>query len=204
MPVLFKDCSYGPIELGEEMTGKEQQVLCELTKGILVKIEDEELGIFTVLRLTSDNGLILKGRYGRANAVETVEYIAKGVSKKIRNCNPTLLSTGEFLLFCQDNNLVADYFLEAPRNAIEYVVSTDKDGALEKLSTVLSLHDKKVNRRIKIDPGGKEYSIHNIGIVIVGRDLECFLKESKEKTINHLCTFEENPHKMHVEIRGII
>lgn len=197
MAVIFKDCVYGPIELEQEMTGKEQQVQCELIKGIVVKRNDEQLAIFTVLRLTSKDGLILKGRYGRANGLETVKNLAKSVEKKIKNCNSSLLSTKEFVDFCQDNPFVVNYFREAVFR-LWNAVFTNKRGLLENIHA-----DALQNSGIRINPGYEEHQIHNIGIIIEGRDLECMLKKSKAITINHLHTFQESPHEMHVEIRGI-
>ena len=197
MAVVFKDCVYGPIKLEHEMTGKEQQVLCELTKGIVVKRTDEQLAIFTVLRLVSDDGLILKGRYGRANGLDVVKHLAKSVEKKIKNCNSSLLSTNEFVDFCQDNPFVVNYFREAVFR-LWNAVFTDKYGLLENVHA-----DALSNSGIKIFPGDVEHQIHNIGIILEGRDFACKIRKSKAITINRLHTFQESPHEMHVQIRGI-
>ena len=197
MAVVFKDCVYGPIKLEHEMTGKEQQVQCELTKGIVVKRNDERLAIFAVLRLTSESGLILKGRYGRANGLDVVKYLAKSVEKKIKNCNSSLLSTSEFVDFCQDNPFVVNYFREAVFR-LWNAVFTNKHGLLENIHA-----DALSNSSIRIFPGDVEHKIHNIGIIIEGRDLACEIKKSKAITINRLPTFQESLHETHVEIRGI-
>ena len=197
MTVVFKDCVYGPIELEQEMTGKQQQVQCELIKGIVVKRNDEQFAIFAVLRLTSENGLILKGRYGRANGLDVVKHLAKSVEKKIKNCNSSILSTNEFVDFCQENPFVVNYFREAVFR-LWNAVFTDKYGLLENVHA-----DALCNSGIKIFPGDVEHQIHNIGIIIEGRDFACKIKKSKAITINRLHTFQESPHEMHIEIRGI-
>lgn len=197
MTVVFKDCVYGPIKLEHEMTGKEQQVQCELIKGIVVKRNDEQLAIFAVLRLVSDDGLILKGRYGRANGLDVVKHLAKSVEKKIKNCNSSLLSTNEFVDFCQDNPFVVNYFREAVLR-IWNAVFTNKRGLLENVHA-----DALCNSSIRVNPGDVEHQIYNIGIIIEGRDLACKIKKSKVITINRLHTFQESSHEMYVEIRGI-
>lgn len=196
MTVIFNDCVYGPIELEQEMTGKEQKVQYELRKGVVVKKQDEQFAIFAVLRLVSDDGLILKGRYGRANGLETVKNLAKSISTKIKNCNSCLLSTNEFVDFCQDNYFVCNYFSEESVRLWEVVFSSGRGLLMGVYSNTLELEN------IRIYPGDGEFSICNIGIIIEGRDLECMFKKSKAITINHLHTFQESSHEMHLEIRG--
>ena len=196
MAVVFKNCVYGPIKLEQEMTGKEQQVKCELSKGIVVKRKDEQLAIFAVLRLISDNGIILKGRYGRANGLETVKYLANSVSEKIKNSKTSLLPIEQFVDFCKDNYLVVNYFNDIV--GYQRVVFT-MDG---KLLVKANGHSLGIDR-IYIDPGDEEHTIQNIGIIIEGKDFECLLEKSKAITINHLHTFKESPYEMHVKIRGV-
>ena len=165
-----------------------------LDKGIVVKREEDQLAMFAVLRLTL--GLILQGRYGRANCLEIVNCLSKRAERMIKNCNSSILSINEFVDFGQENPLVVDYLRETAFKVWEVVFANMK-GDLESVRA-----DTLQKKDINISPGRSEYKIYNIGIIIEGRDLDCMLKKSEAIAINHLHNFNESSHDMHVEIRG--
>ncbi len=190
MVVCFEGGVFQSI-LDNEMTGKKQKVEYELSKGVVLKNGNEKFSIFAVIRITS--GLVLRGRYGRAEGYQTVNYLAKGISENIKKCNSHLLTVQEFLQLClwEENYLIFDYLRKSS------IISQDVVFSINGKLACVNLEEFRYTT-IEIEPGNKEYQIYNIGIEL--KVNECALKKGNPKTINCMNSFFDNPNEWGIEV----
>lgn len=203
IPVIFKNSIVGTIELEQEMTGKKQKVKLDLSNGITVRSKKEnEFAIFAVLRIISKEGLIFKGRYGRANCIETINYLIKVVQKKNEKSNCYFLTIDDFYDFCLNDCMV----LQCMQNAL----FRDEKGEFGTFEPVIFKDDTKLlelytkggslSNEFEIFPGSEEKIIYNIGIAIEGKEIVVDLKKSIKKLIDYRYSFYETPYSYYIEV----
>lgn len=191
MAVIFKECNYGPLNLQHEDVGKEQQITYGLKRGIVVKDDSGKLSILALLQITSEEGLCIKGRYGRANGWETIKNIVNSVTKKIPNADVSFLTLREIGIFFKNDYLVQTYL---SKSIFKYWTIVLLDGK--------KLYANDMNYEYpKLGPKC-ECIVYNIAISIEGDNLECsILANTSIKTLKEH-TYLENPYSYRIEIRG--
>ena len=192
MVVIFNNCTFPQIKFDIEMTGINQQVASKLTKGIAVSKGNGKFAIFAILKIIPEDGLILKGRYGRANSLLVINYIVENISKNLK-IDAYPLTFDDFLNYCSENCLVYSYLTSMG----EHFVVSFENGIKE----VYASHFNGIDsHNIEILPGEDIFKIFGIAICIDDRKLQIHLKEGKEVTTQYPYSFTINPHKFCIEI----
>ncbi len=200
MTVVFNTVCSDSINLSQEMTGKQQTISCCLDRGVVVQGENGKFAILAVLKVTSPDGLVLKGRYGRANGVKAIDNVLESVYRKIKKFNEftiEILTIKGLYSSCEDNSLAIDYF-----QAINTIVSATNHVLIINSSNnpIIMTPTTFEAKHLGIEPGSKEYHLYNIGINMHGDNIECYVKKAKKKTTTQLYSYRESPYNSYLEI----
>lgn len=191
MRVLFANPVLPNINLTFEQTGMEQTFKAQLTQGIIMKSENGDFLIFTIVKgISSQNFLKFIGRFARANYDSTLKtVIAKTIEQHISGANVRIITSEEYAYFFNGSLLFVDYLFKNIGNSQIFI---GRKVAINPETKVL--HDLMFKPQILSPEKGY------VGICIIPNVARCIIKPCKQIKTEQSMTYSISPYKYYIEM----